>query len=52
MNFFKNILETVWVLFKQPFYKRDLSTSGVWDPGKPSWNPWPTGKKEQMCQIL
>lgn len=45
MNLFKNILETVWVLGKQPFYKRDLSTRRVWDPGRPSWNPWPTLKK-------
>ena len=49
MILFKNTLETVWVLCRQPFYKRDLSTRGVWDPGRPSWNPRPTGKKRNKC---
>lgn len=29
MILFKNTLETVWVLCRQPFYKRDLSTRAV-----------------------
>lgn len=54
MILFKNTLETVWVLCRQPFYKRDLSTV-PWSVG--SWKTFLEStahreKKEQMCPIL